>query len=151
VAPLGVQLAAFQRSHAELVGLLERRRRKFAQTNIDDGERQGVLADRIAHYEAKIADIQAQLAREHMRTRKANGHIVAPPPVMRPLVLAAPRGRRESHRRTRRTASARGDPGQSESEPEPPQGLKLPYWYDRHTSVCRGFAPGCPSSTRGEP
>jgi hypothetical protein len=52
-----------------------------------------------------------------VRKRREGGQRVAPPPVMRPLVLAAPRERRESRRSTRRTAAARGDP----DDPEPPR------------------------------
>jgi hypothetical protein len=67
-----------------------------------------------------------------VRKRREGGQRVAPPPVMRPLVLAAPRERRESRRSTRRTAATRGDPD------DPPQPDDLDR---RHGAPTRKGAP----------
>jgi hypothetical protein len=71
-------------------------------------------------------------ARYVLRKRREGGPRVAPPPVMRPLVLAAPRERRESRRSTRRTAATRGDPD------DPPQPDDLDR---RHGAPTRKGAP----------
>jgi hypothetical protein len=148
MAPLAVQLAVYQRRRDEIAALLERRVRKFGH-----GEREHKLAEIVEDLDRQIADVQARLHRQCIRRRESNGHKAAPAPVLRPLVHAAPRERRETHRRSRRTAAARGDPDQSDPEIDRRHGAAFltgqngalgvsrrdfACWYDRHTSRLDG-------------